>query len=153
LTQYERLLDDIAQSAVAIIPTKSHKQPAKSMRIGHDYAIFFNETAYETDAERVVEVVHEKAHCDSGALYCIDSPFEMRERCEYRAWKRAVHDFLPVEKLLEACRACMTAEGVAVYDLAEYLGVTPAFVVKAIEVYTLREWDSFYCAGRVVGKV
>jgi len=135
MMRYEKLLDEIEQGNTFLVQTKSDRQPAKSMRMGRDCAIFFDESAFETNAERFVALAHEKGHCDSGIFYNIHTPLQTRGRCEYLAWKWAVIEYLPFDKLIEAVHACKTAEGVSAHELAEYLEITADFLALAIDTY------------------
>lgn len=135
MTNYEKILDNINSSDILYIKKRSHQIPAKSFRDEFGCAIFFDESAFETEAERFVALAHEKGHCDSGAFYNIHSVFETYGRCERRAWRQAVFEHLPLEKFMNAIEACKTFEGVNIYDLADFLDVTDEFIIKAIQEY------------------
>lgn len=136
MTRYEQLIADIVCDDIMLIETKSNILPAHSMRMDQDYAIFFNEVAFGISAEKYIALAHEKAHCDTGALYSICTPMMTRGCCEQRAWRRTVVDRLPLDRLIDAFEACKTLEGVTVYSLSEYLDMPEAFIVYAIELYT-----------------
>lgn len=135
MTNFETLVDNIEHEDIMYIERKSDKQPAKSMRMDGDDAIFFDESAFKTEEERFVALAHEKGHCDSGAFYTFHAPLITKGFCERRAWRRAILEQLPFDKLMEAFEACKTVDGVSVYDLAEHLGVTSDFVNRAINEY------------------
>ena len=135
MTNFENLRECIERENIIYLDGKEDNIPAMSMRMEQECAIFFNVSGFATEAERFVALSHEKGHCDSGAFYNIHTPLETRGRCEYQAWKFAVLKQLPFDKLMDAFDACRTVDGVTVYDLAEYLSVTPEFVIKAIELY------------------
>lgn len=136
MTRYEKQLDRVHGSAVLFERTEDEVLPAVSMRMRDRCAIFFDENAFDSDAERIVALAHEMGHCDSGAFYTLLTPYETKGRCEAKAWKRAVADLLPFDALMDAYDACRTAEGVTAHDLAEHLDVTPEFILKAVEIYT-----------------
>ena len=135
MTKYESLLDIIDQSDIVYIETDSENQPAKAMRNEDGCAIFFNEQEFKTTATRLIALAHEKGHCDSRAFYSIHTPLITREICERRAWRRAILDQLPFDKLMEAFEACKTADRVTVFDLSEYLDLPEDFIIRAIEDY------------------
>ena len=137
MTKYERLLDDIELSGIYYVRTNGSKSSTQSMESDGECAIFIEEGAFETDADRTVASAHEKGHCDSGAFYTVHTPFETRGRCERRAWKRAIAELIPFDELMDAVDACRTVDGVTVYDLAEHLSVTPEFVTQAVEQYVI----------------
>lgn len=135
MTNFETLLSKVEESDIIFINSDSEIQPAKTMHLGDDCAIFLNESAFETDAVRFTVLAHEKGHCDSGAFYSAHTPLITREWCENRAWRRAVLDNLPYEKLTDAISACRTEDGIDIISLAEHLSMTPDFVLRAIGVY------------------
>lgn len=135
MTKFESLLDSIERDDIFYIETNSDRQLAKSQRDGDDCAIFFNECAFETSAERFIALGHEKAHCDSGMFYNVNTPLMTVGYCERRAWYRTMLDQLPFDLLMEAFGACKTMDGVSLYDLADYLDMTPNFVKHTIENY------------------
>ena len=64
----------------------------------------------------------------SNPLY---SSFDVISRHEYRADRKSVLDFLPIEKIKEAIKSgCHTT-----YEFAEYLDVPEQFIIKAFEHY------------------
>ena len=137
MTKYENYLDVISNDeTVSLIEDDSTRLPAASFPCGKISCIFFNGKHFETDAERLVALAHENGHCGCGAFYTIHTPFETRGRCEHKAWKRAIFDLVPFDTLMDAFDACRTADGVSEYDLADYLGVTPEFVLRSAEEYS-----------------
>lgn len=137
MTKYERLVDEAVKDGIILIRSESERQPAKSMPDEDDYAIFFNESAFDSEVERTIAFAHEKGHCNTGAFYTIHTPYETKRRCENRAWKSAVVDLVPFDELMKAFDACRTVDGISVYDLADYLAVTTDFVYMAIEQYVI----------------
>jgi len=135
MTIYEELLDDIDSSDIKLVYDKSTQIPAVSFSNANGDYIFLNEYSFETNAERFVALAHEKGHCDSGAFYNIHTPLITREICEHRAWRRAILDQLPFDKLMEAFEICKTEDGISIYDLANYLDMPPDFIKMAIEQY------------------
>ena len=135
MTKYEQLLDAVSESEILYMRTKSDNIPAQSVRIDGDYGILFNESAFDTDAERLISLAHEKAHCDTGSLYSVEAPIYDRERYENRAWKRTIHDLLPFGKFKTVLQDCVYADGLDIYELADKVGVTAEFAIRAIEHY------------------
>ena len=138
MTKYESLLDAVESSGIIFTETDSAGIPAHAIRIDKDYGIFFNESAYKTTADRRIALAHEKAHCDTGAVYSIGTPEMTWRICEARAWRRTIHDMLPFDEMKAAFTSCVYADGLDVYELAEKLDVTLEFAKKAIEHYHQR---------------
>jgi len=139
MTKYEQLQDCIFKSDIAYMASESERIPAQAVRVGDDYGIFFNESAFETSAERRVALAHEKAHCDAGALYCVSAPLITKAQCENRAWKRTICDVIPFDDSFKReFERCIYADGLDIYELADKLDVTVEFVTRAIEFYHSR---------------
>ena len=82
-------------------------------------------------AERV-HLSHELGHCVTGSFYCRQAPQDLRQRHENRADKWAIRKLIPAAELDDAVAAGHTQ----LWDLAEYFGVTEAFMRKAVSLYT-----------------
>jgi len=135
MTKYEELVDAVHESEILYITTASSRIPAQSIRVGKEYGIFFNDSAFDTSAERYVALAHEKAHCDTGALYTIESPIFERERYENQAWKRTINVLMPFDEMKRVFDTCIYVDGLDLYEFAEKLEVTPEFAQRAIEHY------------------
>jgi len=136
MTKYEKLMNEVHESDVMYVETESEKIPAQAFRIEDDFCIFFNESAFETDAERLVALDHEKSHCDTGTLYSADAPRVTKMRCEAKAWKRTIENLLPFnDEFVEAFNSCKFIDGFDIYEFAEKLDVTPNLAIRAIEYH------------------
>ena len=83
-----------------------------------------------------VALAHELGHCERGAFYNRWSKFDLRERCERKADKRAIELLVPKEDLEFAF-----AQGYCTFfALAEYFGVTEKFIRKAVFYYRGEDW-------------
>ena len=78
-----------------------------------------------------VHLSHELGHCLTGSFYNRYSPADLRQRHENRADKWAIRRLIPVSALDDAIAAGHTD----LWDLADYFGVTEAFLKKAICLY------------------
>lgn len=86
----------------------------------------------ESDADELVKGLHELGHCDKGAFYNEYATCDIRQKYENRADKRAIQLCLSADDLERA-----VADGhTELWDLAEYFGVTEAFMRKAVCWYT-----------------
>ena len=79
-----------------------------------------------------VHLGHELGHCATGSFYNRYSPYDLRQRHENRADKWAIRKLIPAAELDDAVAAGHTQ----LWDLAEYFGVTEAFMRKAVSLYT-----------------
>ena len=131
MTNYEILLDDIEQKGILYIQTRSSKQPAMTMRDDGEYAIFFDEAAFETTAKRYVALLHEDCHCETGVIYNINTPLATIRKYERRTWRHAVLTRLPFAELYYALQEGITER----WELAEHFEVTEEFIDMALDVY------------------
>ena len=105
---------------------------AATIEINNKYGIFLNYKEIEDADDEFLVLAHEYGHCASGATHKITSKFETISRHEYRADRKSIIDFLPIEKIQQAIRyGCQTK-----YEFATFLGVPEDFVIKAFKHYT-----------------
>lgn len=103
-----------------------------SIEVNNKYGIFINHNEIENPDEEFLVVAHEYGHCMTGSTHPLYSPFDIIIRHEYKADRRAILDFLPIDKLKEAINyGCKT-----IFEFSTYLDVPEAFVVKAFKHYT-----------------
>lgn len=89
------------------------------------------DTAPLPEAGERVHLGHELGHCMTGSFYNIYAAADLRERHENRADKWAIRRLIPVEALDDAIAAGHTE----LWDLADFFGVTEAFLKKALCLY------------------
>jgi len=131
MTRLELLYNEIDNSDITHIPTKSTRNPAYTLRVNRDYAIVMNERAFSSNAQRLVVLAHEKAHCDTGAVYSAYAPLITMEQCEARANKGSVYMLMPLGDLIDAFEHGITQ----IYELAEHFEVTEVLVTFALNLY------------------
>lgn len=127
--------DLYAQAAQQNIPVLQHPMehcgsmslmlPDSSCYIGMDQRVM------DGGVQERVHLSHELGHCITGSFYNIYSRADTRLRHENRADKWAIRHLIPVEQLDDAIAAGHTD----LWDLADYFGVTEAFLKKAICLY------------------
>ncbi|MBQ8203042.1 MAG: ImmA/IrrE family metallo-endopeptidase [Clostridia bacterium] len=82
-------------------------------------------------AEEKVCLAHELGHCVTFSFYNIYSALDIREKHERRAQNWAIKKLIPKASY----RKALIAGYDNIYSLAEYFGVTPDFMKKAVEYY------------------
>lgn len=85
----------------------------------------------KTRAEEKVVLAHEIGHCETGSFYNIHSPFDRRERHEYKANKRSYQILIPHAELKAAVKKGLTE----IWELAEYFDVPCEYMQKAAEYW------------------
>lgn len=106
----------------------------KSVTVETDnkYGIFINHKEIVDLDEEFLVTTHEYGHCMTGSTHPPYSPLDIISKHEYRADRRSVLDFLPIEKIKSAIKdGCRSA-----YEFSEYLDVPEQFVIKAFQHYT-----------------
>lgn len=99
----------------------------------NNYGIFINHKEIKDSDEEFIVAAHEYGHCMTGSTHPPHSPLDIIIRHEYKADRKAILDFLPIDRIKDAMRnGCKT-----IYEFSEYLDVPEPFVVKAFEHYTV----------------
>lgn len=103
-----------------------------SVEADGNYGILINHDEIQTSDEEFLVATHEYGHCMSGSTHPPSSPLDIVSKHEYRADRKAVLDFLPIDKIKSAIKdGCRSA-----YEFSEYLGVPEKFIIKAFQHYT-----------------
>lgn len=106
-----------------------------SVETGGKYGIFINHKEIENSDEEFCVLAHEYGHCVTGSTHPPYSPMDIISKHEYKADRRAVLDFLPINQMKTAIKeGCRTT-----YELSEYLDMPEPFILKAIQHYNAME--------------
>lgn len=106
-------------------------EKAVTIALDQQYGIFIDTRAIETMSEETTVIAHEFGHCATGSTHRVSSPLDLIEKHEYKADKFAAHQLISPEELQEAIRAGYTES----WQLAEYFGVTEAFIRRTAYIY------------------
>lgn len=85
-----------------------------------------------TVADETVKLAHELGHCETGSFYNRYAARDVRQKHENRANKWAYKKLIPEDELKNAVRQGYHEP----WELAEYFGVTEAFLRGALEFYS-----------------
>lgn len=122
----------IENNNISVFPFGIDKIKAVTIETDNRYGIFVNHEEIVDKNEEFCVLAHEYGHCKSGTTHKLSSPFSLICQHEYRADRRAILDFLPIDKIKRAIE-----EGSqTLYEIAEYLDMPEEFVSKAIQHYT-----------------
>ena len=116
---------DFEKENITVLPFRF--QHLKSVSLGDEKVVGIDRSKIDGCAEEYTILIHEKGHFDSGAFYTASSPYLLKEQAERRADRAAILRYIPLE--------CLAAGMVEIWDLAEYFGVTEAFMRKCVEYY------------------
>ena len=99
------------------------------------YGVFLNHKEIKDSNEEFCVLAHEYGHCVSGSTHKLNSNLDIISRHEYRANRRAILDFLPVDRIKSAIQnGCQT-----LYEISEFVDMPEEFVSKAIQHYRCME--------------
>ena len=87
--------------------------------------------------EEKVLLAHELGHIETGSFYNIHSGLDVRGKYERRADKQAIKMLVPKDELDCAVNSGFTE----LWELADYFGVSEAFMKKAICLYKFGNLD------------
>lgn len=127
LEVYKRL----DENGVVMLPCSMEKIKGITVEVNGKYGVAINHKEMENSNEEFIVAAHEYGHCMTGTTYSFDTDEVIKRKCEYKADRRAILDFLPIEKFKEAIKnGCQMA-----YEFAEYLDLPEKFVIQAYEHY------------------
>lgn len=120
---------------IKVFPCDLKGIKSATIETDNKYGIFINYNEIKDSDEEFMVATHEYGHCMTGSTHPLYSPFDIISRHEYQADRKAVLDFLPIDKLKLAIKAgCNTT-----YEISEYLDMPEPFVFKAFEHYNAME--------------
>lgn len=93
--------------------------------------IAIDPTKITGEIDERLKLAHELGHCETGAFYNRYSNYDCRQRHENKADKWAILELIPQDDLDDAIALGHTT----LYSLADYFGVTEAFIKKAVCYY------------------
>lgn len=81
---------------------------------------------------------HEFCHLETGALYKMDAPKIIRDKCEYKANKMMVRMLVPVDEFKSLLR-----RGYDKWEIAEFFEVDESVIDLAVDIYRATgEWEN-----------
>lgn len=104
---------------------------ARIFQIDNQYSIAIDYSKIDNSVEEKEIIAEELGHYYCNALYYLNSDKTLKDKCEYRAMKWAYSVLIPFQKLKEKI-----AQGLDLYDLAEYFDVDCKYMIDCINFYT-----------------
>ena len=86
---------------------------------------------FDTLVELKCTLAHAIGHCETGSFYNIYSPYDIKEKCERKADRRAAEILMPLPDVRRALRRGITEP----WMLAELFDVTVTFAETALAIY------------------
>ena len=126
-----KLYHKISENNISLFDYKIPNSEGATIEVDGSYGIFADFNKIKTRHDEFRCVAHEYGHCVSGATHKLMSKFDLIEKHEHLANRRAILDLLPEEMILEAVNSGCEE----VWQIAEYLDMPQDFVEKAINLY------------------
>lgn len=104
---------------------------ARIFEIDNRYSIALNSNKIDNSVEEKEVLAEELGHYYTNSLYYLNSDKTIKNKCEYRAMKWAYSVLIPLQKLKEKI-----AQGLDLYDLADYFNVDYKYMNDCINFYT-----------------
>ena len=131
MTPYDETLARAEKQGIQFHTHKSKKMPAVGASIDGELAVSIDESAFDTDRDRRLAIVHEIKHCETGTFYNEYTPDWIAARRERRATKETVVELVSFEKVVSSYKQGIFCE----YEQAEKWDVPLHFVKTVHEVY------------------
>jgi hypothetical protein len=125
-----RTIDEYIKANNIFIDNFEMNTKALCVEIDNEYHIAIDERQFKTTSELNTAKLHEIGHCQSGALYNVNSSPLVRSKCEYQADKWAITHFIKKNRLIYYLK-----QNCPLWEIADNLGVTEPFLIKAINYY------------------
>lgn len=131
----DKVYEKIQDNDIEVIHFGLPNIKSVSIEANNKYGIFINHKEIENSDEEFLVATHEYGHCMTGSTHPPYSPLDIISKHEYRADRKAVLDFLPIDRIKAAIKyGCRT-----VYEFSEYLDMPEQFVLKAFQHYNAME--------------
>ena len=131
----DKVYEKIQNNGIEVMRFGLKNIKSVSVEADNRYGIFINYKEIEDTNEEFLVVAHEYGHCMTGSTHPPYSPVDIISKHEYRADRKSILDFLPVDRIKSAIKdGCRS-----VYEFSEYLDVPEEFVVKAFQHYNAME--------------
>lgn len=128
-----KLYDKLFDLNVLLFHANTGNHKAITILYKDSYGIFYNSHGFSDSYDEFEVLVHELGHIKSGSTHKLNSPYQLIRQHEVRANRCAVHEFLPLEKLLSAINNGYTE----LWELSETLDMPKEFIKMAIDTYRM----------------
>lgn len=147
MQKLEKLYDNVIDKQITVVNSNfSNSKKSCCMNMQGNKTILIDRDKIETKAEEYIVLAEEISHLETGNMYPITSLVNSsiqkanREKAERMAKTYMIENFLPLYKIIK----CIKNYILDINEMAEYLEVTPEFVLSAIEHYKSNKSAIFY---------
>ena len=110
MTPYDKSLARAEERGIKFYYHKSKETPAVGARLGETLAVSIDESAFDSDRERRLAVVHEVKHCEMDSFYKEGTPDWVVARIERRVTKATAMELVPFEIIFNTYRQGIFSE-------------------------------------------
>lgn len=122
------LYDRIAALGYEVVEVHTRALKASVFQAGY---VFIDPTKFDSEAGLRCALAHEIGHIETGSFYNIYSLYDIWDKCEYKANKRAIEILMPYPDVVKAIhKGYLTA-----WALADFFDVTQDFAQMALDIY------------------
>lgn len=130
--QLEEVYQDAQKQGARIYPWDIGFADAATIEIGGRYGIFIDFRRCQSMADFGWKLAHEVSHCATGCTHRLASSFDLIEKHEYKANRRQIETYLPLEEL----RKAMAKGYREPWQLAEVFNVPEEAICRALHYWT-----------------
>ena len=132
MVELSAIYQDAQAAGAQIYPYNIGFADAATIELNGQYGIFLDFDRFSTKSDFFWALIHEVSHCATGCTHRVSSEYDLVARHEYKANRRAIETYLPLDALRGAMRAGYTEP----WQLAEYFGLPEAAVRLAVQYWT-----------------
>ena len=129
--QLSEVYQDAERQKAAIYSWEIGFADAATIEIGGNYAIFIDLRKCRSLNDYAWKLAHEVSHCATGCTHKLSSGFDLIEKHEYKANRRQIETYLPVEDLRAAARKGLREA----WEIADELNVPQYAVEQAVHYW------------------
>ena len=131
----DKVYEKIQNNGIKVLHFGLENVKSVSVEVNNRYGIFINHKEIKDSDEEFLVATHEYGHCVTGSTHPPYSSIDIISRHEHRADRKAIIDFLPIDRIKSAIKdGCRYA-----HEFSEYLEVPEPFIIKAFQHYVAME--------------
>lgn len=132
MIELSTIYQDAQEAQAQIFPYSIGFADAATIELDGQYGIFLDFDRFPTMADFFWALIHEVSHCATGCTHKVSSQYDLVAKHEYKANRRAIETYLPLDRLRAALRAGYTEP----WQLAEYFGLPEEAIRLALHYWT-----------------
>lgn len=138
MSKLEDLGDKLEEKGIKIINISLDAITSCAISINGREAIVLDKSKLRNRTHELTVLSHEFCHLKTGALYKMDAPKIIRDKCEYKANKMMVRMLIPVDEFKSLLR-----RGYDKWEIAEIFEVDESVIDLAVDIYRATgEWEN-----------